>query len=118
MGSVSMPKPALARTKPKPPPLITVGVISAQKKMLRALTAWEENIPIAEKPMVKCVFIVLVVFIFRCSLYFPNKLSKPNCSRDARAVMIINRRRPPRRPIRQTAGHSAMHDATAMPAIV
>lgn len=41
--------------------LITVGVISAQKKMLRALTAWEENIPIAEKPMVKCVFIVLVV---------------------------------------------------------
>lgn len=38
-----------------------MGVISAQKKMLRALTAWEENIPIAEKPMVKCVFIVLAV---------------------------------------------------------
>lgn len=29
--------------------LMTVGVISAQKKMLSVLTAWEENIPIMEK---------------------------------------------------------------------
>ncbi len=29
--------------------LITVGVISAQKKMLRLLTAWEENMPMMEK---------------------------------------------------------------------
>lgn len=29
--------------------LITVGVISAQKKMLSVLTAWEENMPMMEK---------------------------------------------------------------------
>lgn len=29
--------------------LITVGVISAQKKMLSVLTAWEENMPMIEK---------------------------------------------------------------------
>lgn len=49
IGDVSMPKPALANTRPSPPPLITEGVISAQKKMLRLLTAWEENMPMMEK---------------------------------------------------------------------
>lgn len=38
--------------------LITVGVISAQKKMLRLLTAWEENIPMMEKAMEKSLFSV------------------------------------------------------------
>lgn len=38
--------------------LITVGVISAQKKMLRLLTAWEENIPMMEKAMEKFLFSV------------------------------------------------------------
>lgn len=60
MGAVSMPKPALARTRPSPPPLITVGVISAQKKMLRLLTAWEENMPMMENAMEKFLFSVLV----------------------------------------------------------
>lgn len=40
------------------PYLITVGVISAQKKMLRLLTAWEENIPMMEKAMEKLSFSV------------------------------------------------------------
>lgn len=35
-----------------------MGVISAQKKMLRLLTAWEENIPIMEKAMEKFLFSV------------------------------------------------------------
>lgn len=38
--------------------LITVGVISAQKKMLRLLTAWEENMPIMEKATEKLYFSV------------------------------------------------------------
>lgn len=38
--------------------LITVGVISAQKKMLRLLTAWEENIPMMEKAIEKSLFSV------------------------------------------------------------
>lgn len=38
--------------------LITVGVISAQKKMLRLLTAWEENIPMMENAMEKFLFSV------------------------------------------------------------
>lgn len=29
--------------------LMTVGVISAQKNMLRVLTAWDENMPMMEK---------------------------------------------------------------------
>lgn len=36
--------------------LMTVGVISAQKKMLRLLTAWEENIPMMEKATEKFLF--------------------------------------------------------------
>lgn len=36
--------------------LMTVGVISAQKKMLRLLTAWEENMPMMEKAMEKFLF--------------------------------------------------------------
>ena len=32
---------------------MTVGVISAQKNMLRLLTAWEENMPMMEKAMEK-----------------------------------------------------------------
>lgn len=35
---------------------MTVGVISAQKKMLRLLTAWEENIPMMEKATEKFLF--------------------------------------------------------------
>lgn len=38
--------------------LITVGVISAQKKMLKLLTAWEENMPMMEKAMEKFLFSV------------------------------------------------------------
>jgi len=38
--------------------LITVGVISAQKKMLRLLTAWEENMPMMEKATEKFLFSV------------------------------------------------------------
>lgn len=38
--------------------LMTVGVISAQKKMLKLLTAWEENIPMMEKAMEKFLFSV------------------------------------------------------------
>lgn len=38
--------------------LMTVGVISAQKKMLRLLTAWEENIPMMEKATEKFLFSV------------------------------------------------------------
>lgn len=38
--------------------LITVGVISAQKKMLRLLTAWEENMPMMEKATEKLYFSV------------------------------------------------------------
>lgn len=37
---------------------MTVGVISAQKKMLRLLTAWEENMPMMEKAMEKFFFSV------------------------------------------------------------
>lgn len=37
---------------------MTVGVISAQKKMLRLLTAWEENIPMMEKATEKFLFSV------------------------------------------------------------
>lgn len=37
---------------------MTVGVISAQKKMLRLLTAWEENMPMMEKAMEKFLFSV------------------------------------------------------------
>lgn len=40
--------------------LITVGVISAQKKMLSVLTAWEENMPMMEKATEN--------FLFRVSL--------------------------------------------------
>lgn len=46
------------------------------------------------------------------------QLSKPSCSSDARAVMIMNVSSPPRRPISPTAGHSARQVATAMPAMV
>jgi hypothetical protein len=35
---------------------MTVGVISAQKKMLRLLTAWDENMPMMEKAMEKFLF--------------------------------------------------------------
>ncbi|TNN29256.1 hypothetical protein EYF80_060597 [Liparis tanakae] len=66
-----------------------------------------------------------MVPIFRWTLYFPSTagerekhLSRPSCSREASAVMIMNMRSPPLRPIRPTAGHSAMQDATAMPAMV
>ena len=38
--------------------LITVGVISAQKKILRLLTAWEENMPMMENATEKLVFSV------------------------------------------------------------
>lgn len=38
--------------------LMTVGVISAQKKMLRLLTAWEENIPMMENATEKLLFSV------------------------------------------------------------
>lgn len=38
--------------------LITVGVISAQKKMLKLPTAWEENMPMMEKAMEKFLFSV------------------------------------------------------------
>lgn len=113
-----MPKPALARTRPTPPPLITVGVISAQKKMLKLLTAWDENMPMMEKAMEKFLFSVPELSIFRWPLYFPSKLSRPSCRSEAKAVMIMNIRRPPLRPMRPTAGQSAMQDATAMPAIV
>lgn len=37
---------------------MTVGVISAQKKILRLLTAWEENIPMMEKATEKFLFSV------------------------------------------------------------
>ena len=37
---------------------MTVGVISAQKKMLRLLTAWEENMPMMEKAIEKFLFSV------------------------------------------------------------
>ncbi|TNN76901.1 hypothetical protein EYF80_012954 [Liparis tanakae] len=47
-----------------------------------------------------------------------SQLSKPSCSRDARAVMIMKVSSPPRRPISPTAGQSARQVATAMPAIV
>lgn len=40
--------------------LMTVGVISAQKKMLSVLTAWEENMPMMEKATEN--------FLFRVSL--------------------------------------------------
>lgn len=51
-----------------------------------------------------------------CNLY--SQLSKPSCSSDASAVIIMKVSRPPRRPINPTAGHSARQVATAMPAIV
>ncbi|TNN29255.1 hypothetical protein EYF80_060596 [Liparis tanakae] len=38
--------------------MITLGVISAQKKMLRLLTAWEENMPMMEKATEKFLFSV------------------------------------------------------------
>lgn len=38
--------------------LITVGVISAQKKMLKLLTAWDENMPMMEKATEKFLFSV------------------------------------------------------------
>lgn len=38
---------------------MTVGVISAQKKMLRLLTAWEENMPMMENAMENFLFSVL-----------------------------------------------------------
>lgn len=38
--------------------LMTVGVISAQKKMLSVLTAWEENIPMIEKATENFLFSV------------------------------------------------------------
>lgn len=47
-----------------------------------------------------------------------SQLSKPSCSSDASAVMIIKVSRPPRRPIKPTAGQSAKQVATAMPTIV
>lgn len=37
---------------------MTVGVISAQKKMLKLLTAWEENMPMMEKAIEKFLFSV------------------------------------------------------------
>ena len=37
---------------------MTVGVISAQKKILRLLTAWEENMPMMEKAIEKFLFSV------------------------------------------------------------
>lgn len=36
--------------------LMTVGVISAQKKMLSVLTAWEENIPMMENATENLLF--------------------------------------------------------------
>lgn len=41
--------------------LMTVGVISAQKKMLKLLTAWEENMPMMEKAIEKFLFSVPVL---------------------------------------------------------
>lgn len=40
---------------------MTVGVISAQKKMLKLLTAWEENMPMMEKAIEKFLFSVPVL---------------------------------------------------------
>ncbi len=45
--------------------LITVGVISAQKKMLRLLTAWEENMPMMEKAIENLEFSVSELSVWR-----------------------------------------------------
>lgn len=49
--------------------LMTVGVISAQKKMLSVLTAWEENIPMMENATEN--------FLFRLSRRTAHRKGKP-----------------------------------------
>lgn len=62
--------------------LITVGVISAQKKMLKLLTAWEENMPMMEKAVEKFLFSVPELSAERhengnlCNLRFGSRLFK------------------------------------------